>query len=181
MRRPLLLLIISGVMFGVILAASLLTDRQATVTVPTPAAPLIDSTAPDFTVTTLDGKPLQLADLRGQPVFLNFWATWCIPCREEIPAFAAFTEAYGDQAIILAVNADRESPEAIRAFLTELDAENVPVALDPSGTVADLYAAPALPATYFIDPAGNIRTVRFGEVTYDDLTQFLAFLERTES
>jgi cytochrome c biogenesis protein CcmG/thiol:disulfide interchange protein DsbE len=180
MRRPLFWLILMGVFIGGVLAALLLVERPASPTSPTPAAPVVDAPAPDFTVTTLDGNPLQLSDLRGKPVFLNFWATWCVPCRAEMPAFAAFTAAYGDEAVILAVNADRESPEAVQAFLTELNAEAVPVALDPTGEVRDLYAVAALPTTYFIDATGKVRTVRFGEVTTNDLNEFLAFLERTQ-
>ncbi len=162
------------------MAALLLVEQPIAPTPSTPAAPVVDAPAPDFTVTTLNGETLQLSDLRGQPVFLNFWATWCIPCRAEMPAFAAFTQEYSDEAVILAVNADRESADAIQAFLADLNAETVPVALDTQSEVRDLYAVAALPTTYFIDSTGNIRTVRFGEVTAADLTEFLAFLERTE-
>jgi len=91
MRRPLLWLTLGGVFVGGALAALLLVERPAAPTTSIPAAPVVDAPAPDFTVTTLAGETLQLSDLRGQPVFLNFWATWCIPCRAEMPAFAAFT------------------------------------------------------------------------------------------
>jgi peroxiredoxin len=107
-----------------------------------------------FSVATPDGGTLRLADLRGKVVFLNFWATWCEPCLEEMPAMERLARAYRDRGlVVLALSADREGASVVRPFLKR-HALTFPVGLDPDQSVARLYRVWALPSTFILDRAG---------------------------
>jgi peroxiredoxin len=109
---------------------------------------------PDFSLTTPDGKKISLKDFRGETVFLNFWATWCVPCREEMPAMERLYQEYKDKNfVVLAVNVKDRKQEAL-AFIKELKL-TYPVAFDPEAEVAALYGAWGLPTTYLIGPKGE--------------------------
>jgi peroxiredoxin len=111
--------------------------------------------APDFVVQFADGQKTMLSDWQGKPVVLNFWATWCAPCREEMPEFVAAYERYqDDELVILGVNAQEtagQAAEFMRGF-----AMDFPVALDSRGDVQQLYNVRGLPTTVFIDREGRI-------------------------
>lgn len=125
-----------------------------------PPAPQIDHPAPDFTLATPDGGELTLSDLKGTPVILNFWATWCPPCRAEIPALEAAWRSFDGAGIILGVDV-QESPDAVTAFMQNLDM-TYPVVLDPDTRIARLYQVRAYPTTYFIDSRGVIVDIYTG-------------------
>jgi thiol-disulfide isomerase/thioredoxin len=109
---------------------------------------------PDFNLVNFDGKKISLKDFRGKTVFLNFWATWCVPCREEMPAMEKLYQEYKDNNfVVLAVNVKDRKQEAI-AFIKEFKL-TYPVALDPEAEVATLYGAWGLPTTYIIGPKGE--------------------------
>lgn len=109
---------------------------------------------PDFTLLTAEGKKISLRDFKGKTVFLNFWATWCVPCREEMPAMEKLYQEYKDQNfVVLAINVKDRKQEAV-AFLKELKL-TYPVAFDPEAEVASLYGAFGLPTTYLIGPKGE--------------------------
>jgi cytochrome c biogenesis protein CcmG, thiol:disulfide interchange protein DsbE len=114
--------------------------------------------APAFGLSDLDGQSVQLADLRGKVVILNFWASWCPPCRAEMPAFQTVYVSYRDQGlIVLGINAaNQDTPQAMQAFLESLQ-PTFPILLDTSGDVNRLYAVEALPTTFFIGRDGTIR------------------------
>lgn len=127
------------------------------------AAPQAGFLAPDFTLTTLDGDTITLSDFRGQPVLVNLWASWCLPCRAEMPAMQKVYDAYADDGfIVLAVNATaQDSRAAAQAFVAEFGF-TYPILLDADGRVADLYQLRAFPSSYFIDANGVIQDVVFG-------------------
>lgn len=109
---------------------------------------------PDFTLSTPDGKKLSLKDFRGKVVFLNFWASWCVPCREEMPAMEKLYQEYKDKGfVVLAVNLKDNKHDAIK-FVKELKL-TYPIALDPDGNVGNLYGAWGLPTSYLIDADGK--------------------------
>jgi thiol-disulfide isomerase/thioredoxin len=109
---------------------------------------------PDFTLTDPDGKKVSLKDFRGKTIFLNFWATWCEPCREEMPAMEKlYQEHRNNNFVVLAVNVKDRRQEAL-AFVKELKL-TYPIAFDPNGDVASLYGAWGLPTTYLIGPKGE--------------------------
>ena len=114
-----------------------------------------------FTGEMLDGKKASLGDFRGKVVFLNFWASWCTSCREEMPAMEELYQAFKDKGfVVLAVNV-KESHTAAVAFSKELKV-TYPIFLDPKGEVSVLYGAWALPLTYLIDREGVIVARAFG-------------------
>nr|WP_026286146.1 redoxin domain-containing protein [Salsuginibacillus kocurii] len=114
--------------------------------------------APDFTLETLTGETVSLSDYEGRPVFLNFWATWCPPCRAEMPDMERFYEAYDME--ILAVNL-RENAEEVQSFVEELGL-TFPILMDENVEVADAYNVQPIPTSYFIDSDGIIRHMSIG-------------------
>lgn len=117
--------------------------------------------APDFTLNTLDGKTVKLSDLKGKVVMLDFWATWCGPCRMAMPIIDKVAKQFAEQGVQLyAVNL-RESPDQIKAFLKEQNL-SVNVLLDSDGKVGNDYRANAIPQTVIIDRDGVVRTVHVG-------------------
>jgi peroxiredoxin len=111
--------------------------------------------APNFTLQFADGRKTQLSDWQGQPVVLNFWATWCAPCREEMPEFVAAYDRYQDDGlVIVGVNA-QESASQAAGFMGDFGMA-FPVALDTRGDVQQLYNVRGLPTTVFIDREGRI-------------------------
>jgi thiol-disulfide isomerase/thioredoxin len=119
--------------------------------------------APDFTLDTLDGKKVTLSELRGKIVIINLWATWCPPCRAEMPALENAYEQYKDsEVIILGLNVtNQDSEKDIPPFLKEFGL-TFPILLDRDGSVSTLYQLKALPTTYFVNREGIIRTVVIG-------------------
>ena len=119
--------------------------------------------APDFTLDTLDGEKAKLSDLRGKIVIVNFWATWCPPCRAETPALEKSYEQYRDSGVvILGVNLTNEdSLKDITAFVQEYKL-TYPILLDRDGSVNAVYRLQGIPSTYFINRKGVIRTVVIG-------------------
>jgi cytochrome c biogenesis protein CcmG, thiol:disulfide interchange protein DsbE len=119
-----------------------------------------DFTAPDIILATLDGKAQSLDELRGKIVLINFWASWCPPCRTEMPEIQAAVQAHRDTFVVLAIN-NRESGEVAQAMIDELHL-SFPVLLDLDGEAASAYGVMALPTSFFVDRAGIIRAVNIG-------------------
>jgi thiol-disulfide isomerase/thioredoxin len=122
--------------------------------------------APDFTVSGPDGQPLALSSLRGKPVMVNFWATWCTPCKIEMPIFASTYEQYKAQDV-------QEPVEQVQDFLA---ANKLPfrIGLDGDGSVATIYRVRALPTTVFIGADGIVSKVHRGAIqTAEELAPFL--------
>ena len=114
-------------------------------------------TPPQFTLETLAGEPISLEDVKGKKVILNFWATWCDPCREEMPAFEAYDAAHED-VVVLAVNMTNKDgkPEKISSFVDEYSL-TFPIPLDQKGDVSKAYKVINIPSTYLLDEDGIIQ------------------------
>ena len=113
--------------------------------------------APDFTVYDIDGNPVKLSDFFGKPIVLNFWASWCGPCRMEMPDFDAKAKELEGKVHFLMVNVTdggRETVETASAFIAEQGFE-FPVFYDTDMMASNIYGAYSLPTTYFIDADGN--------------------------
>jgi thiol-disulfide isomerase/thioredoxin len=122
---------------------------------------LTPAPAPDFTLHDLAGRPVRLADFRGRVVFLNFWATWCAPCREEIPALQTLARDLAARGlVVLAVNYE-ERPDVVRAFARDTDL-GLAVLLDADGAAARQYRVTGLPASFFVDRGGALVGSVFG-------------------
>ena len=126
-------------------------------------APQKGFAAPDFELSTTEGERLLLSDLRGQAILLNFWATWCSPCRSEMPAMQQVYMDYEQNGfVILAVNNLRQDRrESVEAFILE-EKLSFPVLLDNTGSVSTKYQVNSMPTSFFIDPEGIIRDVVIG-------------------
>ncbi len=119
--------------------------------------------APDFALRDLDGRPARLSDHRGQPVLINFWATWCTPCKAEMPMFVrAYDEHRADGLVVLALDV-QEKPDAVRAFLAQLPLP-FSVLMDERGEVASLYRVRGLPSSYFVNADGVLVKAKRGQV-----------------
>lgn len=130
---------------------------------PMETAPRPGALAPSFEVALVGGGTLRSEDLRGGPVVLNFWATWCVPCRAEMPLLDRLAEEHAGQDVtVIAVNLG-ETEEDIREFLDEVPV-GFPVALDPMGNVTREYQVPVSPMTFFIDRNGIVQYRRLGEL-----------------
>ena len=136
-----------------------------------PPAPAIGHPAPDFALTGTNGQPFKLSDLRGAPVVLNFWATWCPPCRAELPELQAASERLAGQVAVIGVN-QGEAPIDVRAFTQQLELTFL-VPLDTQMDVSRLYLVRSLPTTFFIDRSGVIRHMQVGPLTEATLAQQL--------
>lgn len=128
--------------------------------------------APDFVLASLDGSDVKLSDFAGRPVFVNFWATWCVPCRKEMPEIIAASERYADRNLaVIAVNV-QEPRDAAAGFAKDFGM-TFPTVLDPRGQVAAAYRVTGLPTSYFIDRDGVIRGVWFGPLDADEMDKQL--------
>lgn len=131
-------------------------EAQAAARVSRGIAPQIGYTAPDFELADLDGRMHRLSDHRGQVVLLNFWATWCGPCRIEMPTLQAIHEDYGGSDFqVLAVAGDLEGAEVVQPFIRQLGV-TFPALLDEAGTVQDTYFVNALPMSFLLDRHGVV-------------------------
>jgi len=119
------------------------------------AAMKVGDTAPDFTRIDLNGRPLRLADYRGQLVLLNFWATWCAPCREELPVFERWQKVYGRRGLrVIGISMDDDAV-AVREFLRRYPA-TYPIAMVDAQFAAQLGGVLGLPLSYVIDARGRV-------------------------
>ena len=138
--------------------------------------------APDFVAHDLDGSIIALRNYRGRPVVINFWATWCAPCRQEMRALQTVYDAHKAAGLaVLAVSQDQQDmSEAVRAYCATVGMTFPPL-LDPDGRVATHYNVLLLPSTVFIHPSGTIAAVHLGAMTSVQIEQYLqAILPRPE-
>ncbi|MGM8213184.1 redoxin domain-containing protein [Virgibacillus sp. W0430] len=126
--------------------------------------------APDFELKTLEGETVKLSDFRGERVMLNFWATWCPPCRAEMPDMQKFHEK--TDVVILAVDLlETESSKSnVPAFVEEFGV-TFRVLLDEDSSVANRYRIQPIPTTFMIDSEGKIQNVSFGALNYELMVQ----------
>ncbi len=145
------------------------TDAQ-----PLPArdVPRAGTPAPDFELRTLNGDRVTLAALRGRPIVVNFWASYCHPCRQEFPLLrSALSEHRGDRLAIVGIDY-RDIASDARAF-AEQERAKWPMGFDEDGAVAHAYGVRAIPQTFFVDRRGTIRARVFGEMSARDLQRDL--------
>jgi thiol-disulfide isomerase/thioredoxin len=132
-----------------------------------------DSPAPDFALADLSGNTVSLTDFRGQVVVLNFWATWCGPCVEEMPMFQKYQDQYPDM-VMIGVDAE-EKPQTVIDFLSDKGLSYL-MLLDEKAIAGDLYQVLVLPTTYFIDEEGTIRFRHIGVISEAQLEAYLGSL-----
>ena len=136
-------------------------------------APVKGALAPDFTLVNLEGENVSLSDFHGQPVLINLWATWCGPCRIEMPAIQSRFERYQDDGfVVLAVNFDEPRGD-VQAFGDEFGL-TFQMLLDPGAAVQKLYRTRSYPSSFFVDREGVIQVQHIGVMTEGNLDGNLA-------
>lgn len=136
-------------------------------------APFVGAIPPDFSLFNLSGEEVSLSSFSGQPVVINFWATWCAPCRVEMPAIQSRFVKFADQGlVVLAVDFD-EPADTVADFRDEFGL-TFEILLDPGAEVQQLYRNRTYPTTFFIDPDGVIQVQHFGPMTEGQMDDNLA-------
>lgn len=140
---------------------------------PTGVGPNVRMIAPDFALKDLQGNDVRLSDLRGKTVMINFWATWCPPCRYEMPYIeAVYREKAGEDFVVLAVSID-DDPDAVVQFVKEFGL-TFPVLIDTDKRVSYQYRVRPIPTTFFVDKEGVIRDVQIGAMDKKTLLKKLS-------
>jgi len=128
----------------------------------------------DFTLPDLDGNPRSLSEFRGKWVLVNYWATWCPPCREEMPELEVFHASHkDDDAVVIGVNMERVGEAELRAFVEE-QFISFPVLRDKSRGRTELGTIPGLPTSFMVSPEGKLVARQVGPLTRQQLEDFLA-------
>ncbi|RME76465.1 MAG: TlpA family protein disulfide reductase [Chloroflexi bacterium] len=145
-------------------------SRSASASVANPAGQ--HQTAPDFTLYSPDGQSVSLNDYAGKVILVNHWATWCPPCKAEMPALNAFYEDYKDRGfVVLAVNS-QEDAATVKSFI-QANGFTFPVVLDTRGQVGTIYRVRGLPTSFIIDRNGVIQYIHSGAITYEQLEKIV--------
>lgn len=142
---------------------------------PTPHKSMMKSPLPDMTLATLDGDPIHLQDLKGQIIFLNFWASWCVPCRTEMPTLQKLQNEHGAEGVrVIAVTdpTSGQTEEDIRAFLQTYGL-TLTVALSSDPAFYEQFGVAQIPMTFIIDRAGLVRFQQIGALSPDDIAAYL--------
>jgi peroxiredoxin len=129
--------------------------------------PRVGFRAPGFSVPALDGRSLSLADYRGQVVMINFWATWCVPCRVEMPSMENLYERYGGRGFEILAVSGGEGPNVVQPFIKNLKL-SFPILLDERFEVHEKYEVSAIPSTFLVDKGGVVTHRFFGAVDWND-------------
>ncbi|MCM3567732.1 redoxin domain-containing protein [Neobacillus mesonae] len=134
----------------------------------------IGAKAPDFELKTLTGDSVKLSDLKGKKIMLNFWATWCGPCKEEMPAMEEYSNTIDKDTMILAVNIDPQLK--VQEFVDKYKI-TFPVLLDAEDAVNTSYQVISIPTTYFIDSKGVIQNKFVGTMKLEDMKDYMSKLK----
>jgi peroxiredoxin len=147
----------------------------------------VNKPAPDFALPGLDGQNVRLSDYRGKVVLVNFWGTWCEPCKDETPALQAAYQNLSDQGLVIIgidlANQERTGAEGVddvRAFTTRYGV-TYPIALDVAGDVARAFQIYPIPTSFFVDPSGTIRYVRAGPIDAREIEPIFKQLQQATS
>lgn len=157
MRHALHVLILVGLALA---GAAEAAEAPIRLTEPTPLPPLAFE--------TMGGQPASLEALKGKVVVLNLWATWCAPCRKEMPSLDRLQARFKDQpVVVMALSVDRAGPERVQAFLDEIGVRNLHVYRDPKAAATRTLRVPGLPATLLVDKEGRERARVLGIAEWD--------------
>lgn len=159
-------------MFGVpqtllLVIVSLLLSAAGCARSPGPTVATVGQPAPELAGVALDGTTVSLASLRGRPVIVNFWASWCVPCRAEFPLLRSELETHAADGLQILGITFKDQPDAASAFLAASGA-TWPTVVDADGRMAAAYRVVAPPQSYFIDRQGVIRSMQIGEMLTED-------------
>jgi thiol-disulfide isomerase/thioredoxin len=138
---------------------------------------VIKTKAIDFKLKDLSGKELSLSDLKGKKVFLNFWATWCPPCKAEMPEIEKFYQETKDSDLVIVAIEIGEPLDTVKSFI-DSNKYNFKVLLDSDQSVSSKYGITSIPTSYFIDVDGNIISKRLGAMNIDEMKAYIKTLDK---
>lgn len=174
-----ILLLCGGLLLGLVIGGFFLfSNPHKTGGQRRPDPPSTGVALADFEASTLSGTQVKLSSMRGGPVVLNFWATWCPPCRQEMPMFQEFSNRYKGKVTFIGVNY-AENMVTVQKFVTSLKI-TFPIWLDKDGAISDLYYIQDYPYTFFIDSDGVLRSIHIGQLTEDLLVKYLGTVGVTQ-
>lgn len=133
--------------------------------------------AADFKLKDLDGKEISLSDLRGKKVFLNFWATWCPPCRDEMPEIEKLYQETKNSDLVIAAVDIGEPSSNVKTFIDQ-NKYNFKILLDPGQNAAEQYSISSVPTSFFIDKEGNIAAKNIGAMNIDQMKEYIKTLDK---
>ncbi|MGN7471926.1 TlpA family protein disulfide reductase [Brevibacillus sp. SAFN-007a] len=167
-----------AILFIIMLAVIAIYNNNQTKNGSPDQIPKIGFTAPHFSLSSLDNQTYQVAGKRDKPVILNFWASWCGPCREEVPYLKELYEKYKDRLDFYAINLTaNDDVESAKAFVKEFGL-SFPILLDETGKIANLYQVISIPTTYFINTNGIITQKIIGATDPGSFEQYMKELVR---
>ncbi len=176
---------LAGMLVGLLILAGMWWGTRRASTGEPQMSELRPAPAPNFTLKALDGSTISLSDYQGKVVLLNFWATWCVPCREETPDLQAIYQQLKDEGLVIIgvdqLNTERGGADGlqdVRQFAARFGV-SYPIALDETGSVALEYANAPIPTSYMIDRNGRLRFVRVGKLSQQTVERVFRRL-RTE-
>jgi len=182
MKRNVLIIVLAAVLVVLIIAASGVYDKLSAEYLPESSfedekQELADAAqlAPDFTVLDYNEEQINLSDYYGKPIVLNFWATWCGPCKSEMPAFDSAYAEYGDEIVFLMINmtdGSRDTVEGAKSFIQE-QGYSFPICFDTELSAALTYGAYSIPLTVFINADGTIMTGHSGAMSEGTLNSYI--------
>jgi len=176
LKMLIIVLLIAVIVVGALVAVRRPGQKNAETTMEVSEA--ASDLAPDFTMYDIDGNAHKLSDFRGKPVILNFWASWCGPCKAEMPDFEEAYKTYGEEIQFLVVNLTDNSSETVETASGYIASQGYtfPVYYDVAMEGALAYSIYAIPVTYFIDEEGAVRASNEGMISADVLESNLAAL-----
>lgn len=136
----------------------------------------IGQSAPDFKLTSLEGEETQLSKFRGKPVILNFWATWCPPCRAEMPDFQQLYESEDVEILAVNLSESEQSEKTVQDFIEEYDL-SFPILMDRGSAVTEIYKVQVFPTSFIIDSEGIIQFSARGAINYEIMQKELSKVE----
>jgi cytochrome c biogenesis protein CcmG, thiol:disulfide interchange protein DsbE len=177
--RTTLIILGGGLLIGLLMGAFVFigmpkaTAATEPLTTSSTPAPMTGAPAPEFTLANISGAQVSLKDLKGQPVLINYWATWCVPCKDEMPAIEAAYQEHKDKGFtVLAVDAD-EGLNEVTSFVSTLGV-NFEILMDPGSSVNELYRVRAYPTSFFVGRDGTIQAMQIGVMSEAQLVEHLA-------
>lgn len=174
MKKNIYLLLVAALLPLMLAACN--SNKEQQVSAAKPVGPVENKPAPDILLAAMDGSPLKLSELKGKVVLLNFWATWCPPCREEVPSMVRLNNIMSGKPFqMLAVSIDEGGKPAVESFLNSIG-QSLPAYIDPTTKAAKIYGITGVPETFIIDRNGIIAKKVIGPLEWDN-KEVIDFLE----
>lgn len=170
--KKLIILLASGLIFGAGLSGFVLAGFNRTSLNQNNPAAVVGGIAPDFSLNALNGGVVRLSQFRGKSVLINFWASWCEPCKAEMPLIERYAEKHPDDLVVLGLDSE-ETPVIVQSFVASMGIKFT-ILLDQGGTVSDLYRVDGFPTSIFIDSNGRIQAEQIGSLSDESMNRSLA-------